>query len=65
MNYTTQFQSIYSEFMRSDLFKSMEQTVENNDWHLESNVGVHTVWSFDLIWKTLRGICQNHNFWVR
>lgn len=42
MNYTTQFQSIYSEFMRSDLFKSMEQTVENNDWHLESNVGVHT-----------------------
>ena len=41
-DHTDKFNQIYSEFKQTDLFKAMSEMVENNDWHLEANVGVHT-----------------------
>lgn len=36
------FHSLYETFKQTDLFAAMAGMVENNDWHLEANVGVHT-----------------------
>ena len=41
-DHTEKFNQIYSEFKQTDLYEAMSQMVENNDWHLEANVGVHT-----------------------
>ncbi|MFY0658069.1 MAG: AAA family ATPase [Neptunomonas phycophila] len=41
-DHTDKFNEIYTEFKQTDLFKAMSEMVENNDWHLEANVGVHT-----------------------
>lgn len=43
----TRFPKFFSEFKRSEYWKSMEATVEDSPWHREKNVAVHTEMSLE------------------
>lgn len=42
MNYRNYFENWFKKFQETDIFKTMEATVENSPYHREDNVGVHT-----------------------
>lgn len=41
----TRFPNFLENFMKSEIWKKMEATVENSPWHREANVAVHTLMS--------------------
>lgn len=61
-NYIQTFNTIFDAFKQTSLFTDMENMVENNDWHLEANVGVHTEMVVDQYIDRLPSIVTHQHF---